>query len=256
MAQRNLIDPINGKSSGPGFLGYLMIVMWFLLTIMASTTVRAETAPGPVTLTAADILPDIETALAARGAPAGAQIVLNNPAQAFALTGPAAFAHVSYSPASGRFVVRLASAPVAIAGHARISETVPVLAHDVARGEIITERDIAYMETAGMGGDRIVRDAADLIGKETRRPLRAQTPLRPTDVAARVLVRKGALVTLFYGGEGLRLTLQGVAMNSGTEGDVVSIRNIESERVLKGVVKGENFVAIAAPRVLIPSVEG
>lgn len=234
----------------------LTIAAWSLFTIIAPTSLYAETAPKQVALTASDILPDIEAALAAHGAPAGAEIVLNNPDQRFAVSGPVEIAHVSYSAASGRFVVRLANAPVALAGVAQMSESVPVLTRAIARGEIINEDDIAYVETAGARGGNFVRDAAALIGKETRRPLSAETPLRASDVVAPVLVRKGALVTLSYAIEGLRLTHQGVAMKSGTKGDVISVRNIQSERVLKGVVRSENLVAVASPRAPLHSVEG
>lgn len=254
-AQHNSLAPVERKTSGPGFLGYLMIALWFLLTVLASTAARAETEPAPLILTASDILPDIEAALAAHGAPAGAEIVLNDPDQTFAVSGPVEIGHVSYSPASGRFVIRLANAPIAVAGMAQISERVPVLTRALERGDIIDEDDIAYVETA-RGGANIVRNADALVGKEARRSLNAQTPLRPSDIAAPVLVKKGALVTLSYAVEGLRLTHQGVALNSGVEGEVISVRNIQSERVLKGVVAAENFVAIAAPRAALQSVEG
>lgn len=257
MSQRNSMEPAEGKTGGLGFLGYLMIALWFLLTIMASSIVRAEPAAAPITLTASDILPNIEAALAAHGAPADAEIALNDPDQAFVVSGPVEIGHVSYSPGSGRFVMRLANAPVAIAGAAQVSEAVPVLTRAVERGEIIVEDDIAYLEMAVVRGANFVRNADDLIGKEARRRLTAQTPLRASDVAAPVLVRKGALVTLSYVVEGLRLTHQGVAMKSGTRGDVISVRNIQSERVLKGVVEAENFVAVASPRAALPhSAEG
>lgn len=249
--QRKLTTMTNAKRIG--FLGYLMIGLWFLLTVMASTTVRAEEA---IALKASDILPDIEAALTAHGMPAGADILLADPDQAFLAAGPVEIAHVSYNARSGRFVVRLSGAGVAVSGVASISETYPVLTRAYERGEIIAESDIAYIESAEARAGRYILDGATLAGKEAKRPLAAETPLRATDVAAPVLIKKGALVTVTFAAEGLRLTHQGVAMNAGAEGDVISIQNVQSDRVLKGVVAGQNLVRVAAPRAPITSVEG
>ena len=57
-------------------------------------------------------------------------------------------------------------------------------------------------------------------------------------------------VTLIYETAGLYLTIRGKAMDNGTEGDVVSVMNLQSKRVVSGVVIGRGQVAIsvATPR--------
>jgi len=234
------------RTNSPAFLGYLMLATWFLLTIMASTAARGETIG--VEVAARDILPDIESALVAKGAPANGEIVLHAPDARFVVTSPVEFAHVSYAAGSGRFVIRLKDAPVPVAGVVKTAERAPVLSRAVERGEIISENDIIYVEDADLRGGRYARDASALIGKAARRPLRAHAPIRASDVVAPVLVKKGALVTLAYSAEGLKLTHQGVAMNAGAQGDVVAIKNTRSQMVLKGVVEAENLVVVVAPR--------
>ncbi len=239
------------RASGPGFIGYLLIIMWFLLTIMTANTAHAQELPEtarPIALTATDILPQIEQALTEKGMPVDADIVLKDPQQAIATTGDVSIAYVSFNERSGRFVVRLEGQQTSIAGHARTKETFPVLSRPINRGEIIQETDIAFVETANAPASLFIRDAESLIGKEARRPLRAQTPLRPSDVAAPVLIRKGAIVTLLYDIEGLRLSHQGIALGDGGAGDVISLRNVQSDRILKAVVDGENIARVAAPR--------
>lgn len=252
MARRATMEQIENKPGGVGFLGYLMIAMWFLLTILASTSVQAEEA---VALKASDILPDIEAALTANGMPNGAEIALNDPDETFALNGEVEFAHVSYNAQSGRFVMRLAGTPATIAGVARLSESFPILNRPIERGDTIQEADIAYTESADLRAGTFIQNADDLIGKEARRPLPARTPIRSSDVVAPVLVKRGALVTVTYVMQGLRLTNQGVAMASGAQGDVVTIKNVQSDRLLKGVVDGENLVRIASPRANLPQQE-
>ncbi len=57
-------------------------------------------------------------------------------------------------------------------------------------------------------------------------------------------------VTLIYETPGLYLTIRGKALDSGTEGDVVNVLNLQSKRTVSGVVtgRGQVSVAVATPR--------
>ena len=52
---------------------------------------------------------------------------------------------------------------------------------------------------------------------------------------------------LIYEAPGLYLTGRGKAIDSGTEGDVVNIVNLQSKRTVQGVVTGPGQVTITAP---------
>lgn len=247
------------RNSGPGYLGYLFVIMWFLLTIMTVNAAHAQDAADPVpqiSLTAADILPQIEQALTAKGMSPGAEIILKDPQQTVLASGDISIAYVSYNKRSGRFVIRLEGQQTSIAGAARTIETYPTLTRAISRGDIIHETDIAFIEAANAHAGIYIRDAEDLIGKEARRPLRAQSPLRASDVKAPVLIKKGALVTLLYDIEGLRLSHQGIALSDGGAGDVIALRNVQSDRVLKAIVDGENIARVAAPRARHATLKG
>ena len=256
MTSRNFNYPIQDKSRHTAIIGYVMVLLWFLLTVMTTGVVRAEETLAPVTLSASDILPDVEAALSARGMPADAEISLNNPEQTFVTYGAVAIEHVSYNNLSGRFVIRLSNTQAAITGVARVSRTFPVLAAPLARGERITEGNIVYVELKDGYAGQHITNADEIIGMETRRPLRANLPIRKADVTAPVLIKKGALVTVAYIAEGLRLSHQGVALNSGGEGDFISVQNIQSERTLKGIIAGTNLVRIATPQTFNTAAKG
>lgn len=259
MAYHQLTRHSEDRKSGPGFIGYLLIIMWFLLTIMTANAAHAQEAQEPtpkMVLSAADILPQIEQALSAKGMAPGAEIILKDPQQTIATSGDLSIAYVSYNERSGRFVVRLAGVNAAITGVAQRSEMFPVLSWAIARGGVIQETDIVFVEAVKAHADFFIRDAEDLIGKEARRPLRAHAPLRASDVAAPVLIKKGALVTLTYDIEGLRLSHQGIALGDGGIGDVITLRNVQSDRVLKAVVDGENIARVAAPRARHATLKG
>ena len=52
---------------------------------------------------------------------------------------------------------------------------------------------------------------------------------------------------LIYEAPGLYLTGRGKALDSGTEGDIVNIVNLQSKRTVQGVVTGPGQVTITAP---------
>jgi flagella basal body P-ring formation protein FlgA len=74
--------------------------------------------------------------------------------------------------------------------------------------------------------------------------------LRTSDLAKPDLVQRDDNVTLIYESAGLYLTIRGKAMESGTDGDVVNVLNLQSKRTVSGVVIGRDQVAItvATPR--------
>ena len=230
-----------------GFVSYTAIALWFLLTIMVPVKARAET---PIAITAADILPDIEAALMEKGVAADTEIQLEAPDTIiYVASGKApVFDSVSVNPRSGRFLIRVRGAEgtpsAAIAGRAASSVEYPVLVQPVARGEIISENHITYRERNDLQAAFYVTDSADVIGMEARRPLQADAPLRVSDLKAPVLVKRGALVTMIYENDGLRLTHHGVAGAAGGMGDVIAVENTKSERTIKAVVTGVNRAAV------------
>src|SRR6202035_3990468 len=102
---------------------------------------------------------------------------------------------------------------------------------------------------AGRGADKKKsRDRA--VGMQARRQLRAGQPLKSADLAKPDLVQRDQSVTLTYEAAGLYLTIRGKALDSGTEGDVVSVLNLQSKRTVSGTVigRGQVSISVATPR--------
>jgi flagella basal body P-ring formation protein FlgA len=193
---------------------------------------------------AADHLPAIETALAEQGAPAGGEIRLAEPEQL--VPDNATLVSMSFNPQSGRFIARLAGGGdvVVIAGSARKPVEAPVLVAAKARGDMISESDIAYVETADVLPTDVILETEALVGAEARRDLRAGAPLRRSDIAERMLIKKKALVTVAYESPGLWLSQTGVAQANGAQGDVIAVEIAGSGRIVRAVVEGENHARI------------
>jgi flagella basal body P-ring formation protein FlgA len=163
-----------------------------------------------------------------------------------------------YDARSGRFDVSFAisnenNAPAAklrFTGSAIETVEAAVLTRNVERNDVLKSSDVVTERRpkAEVGGDAAVRNRA--VGMQMRRQLRAGQAIKVADLAKPDLVQRDDNVTLIYESTGLYLTVRGKAMDGGTEGDVVSVLNLQSKRTVSGVVIGRGQVAIsvATPR--------
>ena len=69
-------------------------------------------------------------------------------------------------------------------------------------------------------------------------------PLRRTDLMKPQMVHRDDTITLVYEVPGILLTTRGKALESGAEGDVINVLNVESKRTIQGTVTGTNRVSI------------
>src|SRR5271169_1992624 len=165
---------------------------------------------------------------------------------------------VRYEPRSGRFDVNFEIANDVNSARTRLRytgiaiETVEatVLTRGVDRGEVLKSSDAVTERRpkAEAGNDSVARDHA--VGMQMRKQLRAGQLLKVGDLGKPDLVQRDDAVTLIYESTGLYLTMRGKALETGTEGDTISVLNIQSKRTVTGVVIGRGQVAItvATPR--------
>jgi flagella basal body P-ring formation protein FlgA len=109
----------------------------------------------------------------------------------------------------------------------------------IRAGDLQTER----RPRAELGGaEPASRELA--VGMQMRRAVRAGQVLKTTDLAKPDLVQRDQTVTLIYQTAGIYLTTRGKALESGTEGDVVSVLNLQSKRTIAGRVTGRGQVSV------------
>lgn len=135
---------------------------------------------------------------------------------------------------------------VRVAGRVHRVSGVPVLARRVMRGEIISERDIEWLQLrSGRIPYNTVLDADALIGLSPKRTLRAGAPVRMSEVQQPVLVSKGAQVTLVLETPSMTLTARGRALEDGGHGDTIRVTNAQSHTVVEGEVTAAGTVAVS-----------
>ena len=147
-----------------------------------------------------------------------------------------------YDARSGRFDIAFEitndnnSAPTKLRFTGTAIETVEVavLTRDIDRADLLKSSDLSLERRpkSEVTGEPASRDRS--VGMQLRRSMRAGTPLRVADIVKPDLVVRDQTVTIIYEVPGLHLTTRGKALESGAEGDTVSVLNPQSKRTLTG----------------------
>lgn len=165
---------------------------------------------------------------------------------------------VRFDPRNGRFDITFEIAndvtytPTKLRFTGTAVETIEaaVLTRAVERNEILKSSDVIVERRpkAEVGNDVATRERS--IGMQARKQLRAGQALKAIDLGKPDMVSRDQTVTLIYETPGLYLTGRGKAVESGTEGDVVNVVNLQSKRTVQGVVigPGQVSVVVATPR--------
>ena len=92
--------------------------------------------------------------------------------------------------------------------------------------------------------DNTVTDIHDLIDMEPCRALRQDTPVRRADLRRPQTVSKGNVVTMLHETNTMTLSATGVAESSGTDGDIIRVRNRQTKLVIDARITGPDRVAV------------
>jgi flagella basal body P-ring formation protein FlgA len=159
----------------------------------------------------------------------------------------------SFDAVTGRFAATLVVAaegmPVQrlrIAGRAMATSPVVVAVRRLTLGEVIQPADIR----AARLRPELLRSAMaempeQVVGRQVRRPLAADSPIALGDVAAPAAVERNGLVTLLLDAPGMQLSAQGRALEAAPRGGAVRVVNLATQAVVEGVVTAPGRVRVA-----------
>lgn len=124
---------------------------------------------------------------------------------------------------------------------------VAVVNRSLNRGDTVMPSDVVIERRVrdGLPPD-MQGDAASLVGQVAKRGLVAGAVVRAGDFAKPDIVAKGEVVTIVYETPGLVLTLRGRANEAGAQGDVITLLNPQSKKVLQGQVVAPGKVSVSA----------
>ena len=185
------------------------------------------------------LLPGAALALALSCAPLLAQ------APAAARQRPIADTVSSVAAPAAPAPVPAAPPPVVAAAPAQIS--LPVAATNIAPGETITASmlDERAFPVAVAGQHPVAVNQGQLIGKVARRLLPAGNTIPVAAVAEAVIVTRGVATELRFEHEGLSIRALGVPLESGVLGAMVKLKNVDSGKIVAGVVQADGSVKVS-----------
>lgn len=131
--------------------------------------------------------------------------------------------------------------PVAV----EVEGPVLVLRRALARRARVEALDVE-LQTRRLPGisSNFVNDLNSLLGRRLRRALAAGTPLTTDALDRDVLVQRGQNVTLIASNGGVEIRAQGRALTEGSERDRVRVQNVNSLKVVEGVVENAGTVRV------------
>lgn len=151
-------------------------------------------------------------------------------------------AGLDWSNAQGlrRIIVRQgAESPATAPGVVRARANVEVLAYarSLSAGEIVQPQDLIWIKAAASPAEA-PQDADAMIGMTAKRALREGAAASLRDVAAAQVIKAGDIITVTYENGGISLALQGKAMTAAAAGEVVSVQNTQSKKIIQAVAAG------------------
>lgn len=208
------------------------------------------------TVTAKDIETRIARALASRqrnADPANLTLAYDNEPRAIHLEPGTdlRLARVAFDPRSGRFDItfeRPGSRNVLrFTGIYAETFEAASLARPLAAGDIVRAADVVIVRRpkAELTAN-VITSPDNAIGLAARRTMRPGETLRQTDLIKPEIVARNDNVTITYQTPGVTLTVRGKALEGGAHGDVISVTNVQSKRLIHATVAGPGHVVVTA----------
>jgi len=89
-----------------------------------------------------------------------------------------------------------------------------------------------------------LRGSHDIVGKVARRTLVAGRPIPRNALQTSEVIPEGSRVTLVFGASGFTIKGVGKAIEGGSVGDTISVQNIDSGQLVRGVVQKDGTVDV------------
>lgn len=126
-----------------------------------------------------------------------------------------------------------------------IKTLVPVLKKDLSRHEIITS-ELVEIKLKGLSTLPLdyIHDEEEIFGMRLKRRVEKGEPLRTSYIEAVPLVERGDRVTILAIIDSITLSLLGEARGTGIYGDMIQVRNLDSNRLLSCRIIGPGLVQI------------
>ena len=115
---------------------------------------------------------------------------------------------------------------------------------DVVSAEMLTEKHFYFDPDRPLS---VLRDPSDALGRQARRTLRAGKPIPLNAFQSAKLVFRGKPTEARFRMGNLTITTTVLPQADGGVGDIVQARNIDSNRLISGIVGMDGAIEVSAP---------
>ncbi|AGH94785.1 flagellar basal body P-ring formation chaperone FlgA [Pseudobdellovibrio exovorus] len=123
-------------------------------------------------------------------------------------------------------------------------QNVPVLRHSVKIGDVLTEDMFVTEKRQLMHTRDTVQSVEAVVGMQANRFISAGQLLRYSDVKKEQVLRRGQMVKAMFGGPDFEVMISAEAQEAGAIGDVVKIKNMDSQKVFAARIVERGLVRI------------
>lgn len=155
---------------------------------------------------------------------------------------------LDFDASKGNFTAFISSndnLPVEVAGKFAETTKLPALARKFDKNEIISKNDIIMVEIEKSKlRDMYITSEDSLIGKSPTRVIFKERPITLNQVANVKLVSKNKLVSLMYKNNSLTIKTSGIALEDGSIGQSVRIKNASSNRIVHAKIVSDSVAEV------------
>lgn len=116
----------------------------------------------------------------------------------------------------------------------------------IPAGSLIGPDDVVLRPSSNPPAADVIRALELVVGREARRSLYADRPIRRAEIGPVTLVERNARVTLRYRNGAMHLTTFGRALDAGGIGELIPVMNMDSRRTVHGRISGLEMVDVGS----------
>ena len=118
-----------------------------------------------------------------------------------------------------------------------------VLAKNISKGEIISQNHLTIESRPDRQIRGAYKDPRNVLGRKAKNNLAAGTIIKPRHLNIVFTINKEDSVLIIASNAAITITTAAIALENGQIGDMIPVRNVNSQKILKVIITGEKKVA-------------
>ncbi len=131
-----------------------------------------------------------------------------------------------------------------ITGEFRWWQKVPVARRNLAPNEKLTIDDLELQSKDTTFATSYASKIEDLLGRTTQQVIAQGSVIDTRFLKVENLVEKGQVIQIQFQGDNFVVSSQAQAEQSGSRGDLIKIKNLDTQKILSGIVLGKGLVEV------------